>query len=341
MRRRTLIGLAVLGLLAVAAGGYTAFWFVAAHRLKDGIGRLTAVLQRHQTDLSWQTMQVAGFPFAFHLDLGGVEFHDRAHAAESVIHAPRVVAGASPWDFSVWRLAAPDGISARAGSERAPVGGVSAHAATADIVLDADGGITAWLGLDRPEADAGGALLAAHFAAIWLALPSRPPQSDSDPAFGFAFDVWRLTLPMVPKPFHDPLDELAAAITVRGKLPTTPPRQAATTWRDDGGTADVDRLTLRWGGLTASGSGTFALDGNLQPEGSFSVAIENYPELLQALVAGGQLRRQEAALAGLALMLLAKPGPDGKPQISAPFRMQDGSMFLGPAKLGPAPHIDW
>lgn len=340
MRRRTLIGLAAITLLVVAAGGYTAYWFIAASRLKDGIRRLAATARMHQIDLSWQQLGTGGFPLALRLELRGVACRDRAPVVASVIRVPLLFAEASAWNFSRWRFWAPDGISATVGSGPTPSATLAAGAATADLLLSASGGATAWAGLDRPEAS-NGASYAAGRAALWLIVPEQRPQSDSDPAFGVAFDAWHVTLPAVPKPLGNPLVELAAAITVRGKVPTTKPKEAATAWRDNGGTADVDHVALRWSGLSVSGSGTFALDRDLQPEGSFSLAIENYPALLQALVDEGRLSKTEAGIADLALMLLAKTGPNGKPQISAPFRMQDGQMFLGPARLGPTPHIDW
>ena len=37
----------------------------------------------------------------------------------------------------------------------------------------------------------------------------------------------------------------------------------------------------------------------------------------------------------------AKAGPDGRPQIATSLTIQNGEMFLGPAKLGKAPRIDW
>ena len=60
-----------------------------------------------------------------------------------------------------------------------------------------------------------------------------------------------------------------------------------------------------------------------------------------ALVEAGRLNTTEAALAQIALSALAKPGPDGKPQITTSFTLQNGKMYLGPAKLGPAPRIEW
>ena len=53
------------------------------------------------------------------------------------------------------------------------------------------------------------------------------------------------------------------------------------------------------------------------------------------------MRATDAGLARLALAVLAKAGPDGEPQIATAFTIQNGQMFLGPAKLGKAPRIAW
>jgi hypothetical protein len=50
---------------------------------------------------------------------------------------------------------------------------------------------------------------------------------------------------------------------------------------------------------------------------------------------------EQAALVQIALTALARPGPDGKPQITAPFTIQNGKIYLGPARLGTAPRIVW
>ena len=112
-------------------------------------------------------------------------------------------------------------------------------------------------------------------------------------------------------------------------------------WRDAGGTVKLDNLELRWGGLGATATGTLALDRELQPIGGFSGAIEGYDRVLQALVVAGRLPAGDAGLAQLALTLLAKAGPDGRPQIATSFTIQNGQMFLGPARLGPAPRLAW
>jgi hypothetical protein len=69
--------------------------------------------------------------------------------------------------------------------------------------------------------------------------------------------------------------------------------------------------------------------------------VSGFDQLLSALVASGRIKASDARIARLALAMLAKAGPEGRPEISTSFAIQDGQMYLGPAKLGPAPRIDW
>jgi hypothetical protein len=90
-----------------------------------------------------------------------------------------------------------------------------------------------------------------------------------------------------------------------------------------------------------SGIGTLALDRDLQPVGGFSGAVEGYDGILTALVKSGHMRAEQAGLARLALTLLARAGPDGRPEIATSFTIENGEMYLGPARLGPAPRFVW
>jgi hypothetical protein len=347
MRRSTRLGLlalAVVLLVAAAPGVYTAFWFIAAARLQNGIGVGAKSLHAKKIEVSWGAVRVVGFPFSLRVEFTDASVLDRVPVSASTVRFPRLVADAVPWDFSVWRLSAPNGLRMTAGTGPTPVATLSVPSATG-VVFVPDGGpdgggVKLWFALDAPQADSG-VPLAARRAYLWFTLPAHQPRTDSQPAAGFAVDAWDLTLPSVPAPFHNPLDEFSLAVTVRGPVPSTLPRQAAIAWRDAGGTADVDRFALHWGPLRLSGSGTFALASDLQPEGAFSCAVEGYKQLLTALVAAGHIRPASAGIAQLALGLLAKTGPDGRPEISTSFTIEDGQMFLGPVAIGPAPQIAW
>ena len=43
----------------------------------------------------------------------------------------------------------------------------------------------------------------------------------------------------------------------------------------------------------------------------------------------------------MALAMLARTGANGQPELSTSLTIQNGQVFLGPAKLGPAPRINW
>jgi hypothetical protein len=340
MRRPTRLGLlATVILLLVAAGAYTFFWFSAARGLRRGVGLWAQSLRTRGLDLTWQASRVDGFPLAFRLVLADAKVRDRRPGATGVVRLPLLVARAAPWNFRVWRLAAPQGLAAATGPGPHPLARVSARAAQGSIVVSGKGA-TLWFGVDRPSADAG-MPLAAQQIFLWLILPPRPSAAHTEPAMGVALEIKRLRLPSVPQPFRNPLDELSFGLTVNGAIPTAPPRQAAAAWRDAGGTVELDHLRLRWGPMLIDGSGTLALDAALQPEGTFSGGVEGYGALMQALVASGRMRARNAGLAGLALSLLAKRGPDGRPEIPLAFTIQNGEMYLGPARIGPAPRIRW
>ena len=148
-------------------------------------------------------------------------------------------------------------------------------------------------------------------------------------------------MPLAVGPLGDSIDELNFAATQKGAIPGGKLANAVAAWRDAGGRIELDNLRLNWGALDATATGTLALDQDLQPTGSFSGAIQGYDQILTALVQNGQMRASDAGLARIALTLLAKAGPDGKPEIRTAFTIQNGQMFLGPAKLGRLPHITW
>jgi hypothetical protein len=342
MRRSSRLGLALAAvLLVVVLAGYSAFWFVAASRFENGVTLWAQSLRTQDLDLSWRSSRVTGFPLAFALELSDASL--RAPNAGEV-RLPLLTATASPWNFRVFRLDMPMGMSAASGPGERPAVSVAANSGKGSIAVAEDGAATLWFGLDKPAVDGTAvAAIAARQVEVWLNLPARQPQGHTEPAIGIALDARELSLPTTPAPFVNPLDQVSLGITIMVKIAaaSTPPRQAAALWRDSGGTVELDHFRLRWGPLAITGSGTLALDRELQPIGSFSGAIAGYDQLMTALVAAGRMRPGEAGLARLALAMFSRVGPDGRPEIAASFTIQNGEMFLGPAKLGPAPRILW
>jgi hypothetical protein len=341
MRRRTFLGLAALGLPVVLLGAYVAYWLIVAGQVKDGFSAWAEAQRARKIDVSWERIGVSGFPLAYRVGLETAVLRDGRVTPSPEVRIPALAASARPWDFADWQLTAPKGISASlAGAGERPQLQAAAKTALGVLRVDDSAGAALWLRLQDIEAEAG-ERMAISSADAWITLPANPSRSPTDPALGVAVDLRQIQLSGISPVLGDEIDELAFAITVKGAFPGGKLAEAATAWRDAGGTIELDNLQLKSHGLSASATGTIALDGELQPIGGISGAIEGYDQILAALVESGHLRANDAGLARLALAMLAKAGPDGRPMIATAFRIQNGQMYLGPAKLGRAPRIAW
>jgi hypothetical protein len=341
MRRPRHLGLAVGAVLLVLLGAYTAYWLIVARRITDGITAWAQTERAEKVDISWQKIGVAGFPFAWRVELDNAVLRNGHLTPSPELGVPMVSATARPWDFGSWQLTAPEGLSAMlaGGGERPPLK-LAAHTAIGMVAVDPQAGTNLWLNLQDISVEAG-AKVPISSADAWVILPARPPRSHTEPALGVALDLRQVQLPGMTSVLNDTVEELAFGITVKGAVPSGKLAQAVSEWRDAGGTVELDNLRLNWGGVGATASGTIALDRELQPVGGFSGAIEGYDKILIGLVQSGRMRAADAGLARLALAMLAKAGPDGRPEIKTAFTIQNGEMLLGPAKLGKAPRIAW
>jgi hypothetical protein len=340
MRRRTRYGLAALAALAVLIGGYSAYWVAIARRIENGIPAWALSARERQVDASWQALAVAGFPTRFRIKLKDAALRDRSVGGAAELRVPALLASAAPWDLLDWRLDAPAGLGGLAGAGGRLKLRLLAPTATGAVQVGAAGGGTLWLRLHEASVEGSGRVRIGA-AELWITLPSQPPRRHAEPNFGVAVDLHAVELPAAARTFGDTIEELAFGITVKGVLPSGTLARSVAAWRDSGGTVELDNLDLRWGGLGATATGTIALDQELQPIGGFSGAVEGYDRILRGLVQAGRMTAGDAFLAQLALTMLAKAGPDGRPQIATSFTIQNGQMFLGPARLGPAPRLAW
>lgn len=341
MRRPTRLGLAIIAALLVIFGAYTVYWFVVAGQIKDGVVAWAQSARADKIDISWQKIRVVGFPISFRVELDSAALRDGAVTPSPEVRIPSLSGIARPGDFATWRLAAQQGFSGElAGAgERLPLR-LAAQTAAGVVSIEPRGSWKLWLRLQDTSLEAAEQVRISS-AEAWIITPPNPPQGHADPDLAVAVNARQVGLPAAIGPLGNTIDELAFGVTVKGTIPNGKLAEAATAWRDAGGTIELDNLRLKWGGLSATATGTIALDQELQPTGGFSGAIQGYDQILTALVQNGQMRATDAGLARLALAVLAKAGPDGKPEIATAFTIQNGQMFFGPAKLGKAPRITW
>jgi len=339
MRRTTIFRL--LGaVLVIGIGAYSVFWWIAAGNIEAAATAWRTTARTENIDVTWQGMRVTGYPLSFQLDLTDATLKSMATTPPVTLKTPALSASVRPWNFHNLRFTAPDGISLVLGPDAMPLARLSADHGTGAATIAKDGSAKIWLSLYQAKATAGVAL-GARLVHAWTIIPPNASPVHIATDFALAIDVHDLSLPVAPPGFSPTVDDLGFGLTLTGAFPTGPLRQAATAWRNSGGTIDLDQLHLHWGDMQINGTGTLALDDDLQPVGGFSGGVSGFDQLLSALVASGRIKASDARVARLALAMLAKAGPDGRPEISTSLTIQNGQMYLGPAKLGPAPRIDW
>ncbi len=112
MRRPTRLGLAAVALLLVLLGAYTAYWWIVATRISDGISTWAQTERAEKVDISWQKVGVTGYPLFWRVALDHAMVRDGRLTPSPELRLPAVSATARPWDFGSWELVAPDGLSA-------------------------------------------------------------------------------------------------------------------------------------------------------------------------------------------------------------------------------------
>jgi hypothetical protein len=346
---RRILLILLVAVLALAAAT-TVYWHYASEALSDGIGHWAEARRADGLQASYSSVAIKGFPFRL-----------RAVIRDPVIARPAgpngrdiawewrgsdLEASVRPWNTSRVDLDFP-------GTHQLtlPVGGGWTIFATADRAvgtLDLDEtGVPASgdFGMDELDLLSEDGRQSVSIAHVKLSgathAAGNPPHQTA--TFDLSLDGKGIELPQDAKP---PLGSYIAVLegqaSLMGVFPAGPAVEAATAWRNDGGTIEVHRLHLEWGPLAIEAGGTLALDANLQPIGALSAIVRGFPETVDALVAGGMVQKSDGDTAKTVLGLLAKsPKGGGPPELTVPLTVQNGWIYVGPVALARAPELRW
>jgi hypothetical protein len=224
-----------------------------------------------------------------------------------------------------------------------PNEGDAITAATIDtaVAIGANNDATVAVTAHEIAGSGAGAALRIADAEAQLALPGRPPADHRQEGARVTLQFMGIALPQAVPSLGATVDSVTLSGALKGAVPAGKLRDALSAWRDDGGTIELEQGTLRWNSLAANANGTLALDAGLQPIGALTATIENQNAVIDAAVAGGTMRAQDANLAKVLLGLMAKPGADGKKQLTLPVTLQNRRLFLGPAQIAVLPAVTW
>jgi hypothetical protein len=333
---RFIIAFAALAALCV---GWFFYWQIATDRFQISLDDWAARERALGRLVEYRAPVFSGFPFAI-----------RAEIAEPIYamptagwrwHGPTIFASASPFDPLTIELAAPgphviDGPEGLAWT-------VEADALTGTLDFSLRGLESIALDGTRVRAvDADGLATAFESFAIGAEPAEEPPATYRDPLVAIAIELDALALPALDLPLGTHIDRLALAARIMGPLPPGHVAEALEAWRSAGGTIEIDAVSGQWGPLGFAGSGTFALDPALQPEGAMSMTLTGHEATIEALVARGYLEAQPAAIARTVLSALERtPETGGPAEVTLPVTLQDRTLSVGPIKFARLDPLDW
>ena len=320
--------------LAVAVLAYTAYWFHVAGLLRKGLESWAEERRTHGWQVAWDGLERSGYPWHIRLRLD----HPRVADGKGMAWAADGLTGnADPFDWTRLRLEAP-------GRHHLEAPGLALDmtvaSAKAEVNLRRNGAVEDAT-LLVSALDAGDTLRMAGLAVAWDPLEVAQPDHQT-PTIRFSATGHGITLPPLP---GMPLDRdiALAAVTgrVMGALPDGSPLQAIRRWSADGGTVELDHVALDWEPLGLEGDGTLALDPAGQPLAALSARVRGFAPLMDRLAEAGNMEHGAANAAKLVLSLMAKPDPKGRPAVPVPVSLQDGTLYLGPARVAALPPIRW
>lgn len=339
----------LFGLVLAAVAAVTALWFAGSAQLREEIARTGRTWAGDGGQFTVDTFKVTGFPFAYDVALGNIALAGRDARGTWEWRAEKATMSLSPWRggkvqfdlsgrhklrFRVGRVPLDLEIAAARAPGEIDLGGRSAPA----LYRISPDGVTV------KELATGGEIKAEKTSfQLFLYPPGERSTANTQPVAGVLVDLAGIDLPpAIGKYLAPKLARLATEIQVLGELPVPVDRQTMGRFRDAGGSVEVRTLALQWGPARIDGSGTATLDAGLQPEASFAARITGFDESVDALVAAGLIRAQDAQGVKLLLGLMARRSDPGRAaEIRVPITIQDRSIYIGPARLARLPQIRW
>jgi hypothetical protein len=332
MRRWSAI--AGFALLVVAAAGWSAFWFKAAGEAGPRVAAWAAQQRAEGLVAEYGAVEVGGFPLRWRVRIESPRMAG-AGSTQWEWRGSAIVLDLRPWatrDIS-FLLPGEHQLSAGAGESRRVLM-VAARRPEGGVLLDVEGKL-ARLTLDLGEVELSEppAIEKSRIARAQITLsPHRAPEATyRTDTLDSMIRLEELVLATPPRTGLGPRVVLAELNTsFKGRLPPGPLAKSVDAWRDDGGTIEINRLTLLWGPLDLDGSGTLALDPANRLLGAFTARLRGYAETMDAFASAGLVRPRDAAGVKIALNLFARQGQNGKPnELVVPLTAQDGRLAVG------------
>lgn len=321
----------LIGLILGALVGYYLLWAHLSDQVAAEATRWAEAQRAQGREVSYDRLRQWGFPYRLSLTMENLRWHDPQSAVGWRIEADEVNAHLQLWklDHVIFDLNGAQRLAWKEGDAERQVT-LTAERFRSSLVLDAAGN---WLRLaaDLEKPSLSGALqdwradkllLHAHRAG------NVPPSAD------LALQAEAVTLPAsADGPLGRQIASLRLVGNARGTAVGRTPEDLLGTWRDSGGIVEFETIALQWGALRMNGDGSLTLDKQFRPLGAMTGQIRGAEAGLDALVAAGRMKPEDAAAGKAALGVIALRDDRGERYLPVPLTAQEGRLFLGPVPL--------
>jgi hypothetical protein len=359
-RRRLLLwGLLPLLAIGLPIGAYGIYWQQVASRLQAGVEQWAADQRAAGATIDFQWRGITGFPFAFTAEFTGVNILGRLGGTALSARTDHLQLNMSPADLNAVRLFCDKPLTVIVPGLSLSQGGSGVDAATGArlTVEQADGmvrlrdgnPVAAVIDASKGKLDNGQSEISVTSLHVAVQLPATPPHDFKDPAATVEIGLSGVDLPAdAAQLLPGPITQAGLLGVIRGPLLPPPGVEGPhdlpgilVHWRDAGGVLDLDTFTFAQGPLALTGSGTFALDANLQPMGASKVTATGLGDLIDLLTARGAMKRKDAGIAKAVITGLQRPGENGRQEVTLGLSIQDGDVSFGAFRLFRLPPIAW
>ncbi len=331
------LALLILAAVAIAAAGYTAYWYSAAQQLRAGMEEWSKERRAAGWYVDLGVPDISGFPWRIDVFLQTPRL--AGPDGEWRWTAPNIKAIAAPWLPGNITVSTP-GIhvfTTRQGEYWVEFGD-----AEADISVDGSGISDTVIRLSKVDIrPPDGARMQVERAVLRgrSGVVADPAEQAPETGFGIAVDARGITLPARWRPpLGRNMARLSIDAVVTGKFGSgKTSAEMLAHWRDGGGAVEVNAFSLDWEALTLRADGTFALDAELQPEGAMMADIRGIDRTTDQLIAAGVIDARTAFAAKVANRALSFRGGSAK----LPLSVQNRRLYIGPVPILRLKPVRW
>lgn len=338
-RRYIILSAAVL--LAIIA--YTAYWFVIADRIEQGLIKWAAARRADGMAVEYSTLKLTGFPLRMQAQATDVRIAGPGQTPAWQWRSAQLTGNVLPYNLNHIILTAPHSqdISLRINGGDLEEYQLAPQRMRASLILQR--GTLTRMDLDIEGGEMHGGRLKQQALTLGRAqLHFRSGENGDVDAkalqgpvlFDISLKLENLDYSgFVNSALGAHVARLALTASIEGAWPELSGTAGIQQWRDAGGVAQVKAMEIDWGPLKLNAAGTLALDKQNRPIGSLTANLLGHEGLIKGLQGAGQLSQDEARAAstGLAIIAMASGAKEGG--LALPMVLQDGVMFAGPLRI--------